>query len=146
MIGKEATTKKFDDDEWIWSLTEAEAITAAMQHQTALRTIRAWTTKGATHSNGRTRAKIRVEAAPGVSEGEVAALMTAMRQVGVASQEEELRPWQSSTSSFQMKGYQGRWTHHSYESKLTNKNSYGMIEWSAVRNSANSVLQQDGWN
>ena len=69
----------FDDDERILSLTEAETIT------------------GATHSDGDFVRKCVSKRLLALSEGDIAALTTAMRQVGVGSQG-CLRPWQSFTS------------------------------------------------
>ena len=51
-----------------------------------------------------------------LSEGEIAAFMTAMR-----ARKEELRPWQPSTSSCSMNGLQDPWQLRWPESQLTKK-------------------------
>ena len=81
---KEPTTKLFDDDDWIRSLTEAAAITAGVPEGQVTYANANGTAhdqsvdpqRGATRRDGRIRAKIHVKAALG----------TAMRQVGVGSQ------------------------------------------------------------
>ena len=64
-----------------------------------------------------------------LSGGEIAAPMSAMRQVRVGSQ--ELGPWQSFTNSSVTNGWRDLWTHPRHVSKWT-KNCFGMSECFAV--------------
>ena len=105
--------------------------------------------KGATNPDGRVRAKIRVEAALGAQlKGEIAALMTAMTQVGVGSQ-----GGGEAHAIFHQLSFDD-WATRSLVAlqariKVDGKNCFGMIEGNAVRNSASSLLSKHaavaGW-
>ena len=81
------TSKQFDDDEWIRSLTEAQEITADVPEDSVTYDQQAVDPKkGLAHSNGEFLRKYVSRRLPALNEGEIEALMTAMRQLGVGSQ------------------------------------------------------------
>ena len=125
---KDSTTKKFDDNEWIRSVTEAQAVAADISEE------------GITHNQSEvdpTRVRL---VAP--TEGEITALTTAMRQLGVGSQggAEALAishqfifdEWTPGIPDTPLARIKLKWT----------KKSFGMIEWLVVRNL--SFVEQGG--
>ena len=81
---KDPTWKLFDDDEWIRSLTEAQEITADNPEDSVMYDQQAVDPKkGRSIQMGGLPAEIRLRA---LSKGEIAALTTAMRQLGVGSE------------------------------------------------------------
>ena len=139
---KEPATKMFDDDELIRSLTAPEAITAGTPEGQATHVAPDDTSQDQRVDSKKVRPIqmgefVRKHVAgrfQALSGGEIAAPMTAMRQVKVGSQ--ELGPWQSFTNSSLTKGWQDLWTHPWHVSMWT-KNCFGMSEGFAV-----NVLQQ----
>ena len=85
---KDPTSKQFDDDEWIRSLT--------------VRVGRGRSQASSAFSDGEVSNIVRFAAAFGLS-GEIAALTTSMRQIGVRTP----RPWPPFISSFTTSGWQG---------------------------------------
>ena len=84
---KDTTSKQFEDDEWIRSLTEAQEITADVPEDSVLCDQQEVDSKkGAANSNGSVLAEVCFARLLALSEGEIAALTTAMRQLGVGSQ------------------------------------------------------------
>ena len=73
-----------------------------------------------------------------LSEGEIAALTTSMRQIGVGTQggAEALAIFHQLLYDEWMTGSVDRWP----ESKSTRKNCFGMIQWQAVREAASRFL------
>ena len=86
---REPATKLFDDDEWIGSLTEAETITADIAEGQVTYAIPNGTVRDQSVrpvQMGEFLRKYVSRRLLALSEGEIAALMTAMRRVGVGSQ------------------------------------------------------------
>ena len=124
---KDSTTKLFDDDEWIRSLTEAQEITAdvlggsAMYDQNAVDPKNLWPIQ-----MGEFLRKYVSRRLLALSEGEIAALTTSMQQLGA----------------------EGSLTEPLARTKVGEKNCFGMIEWKAVREVASRFLPKQhcgGW-
>ena len=102
---KDSTTKIFDDDGWIRSLTEARAVTAEiLEERITNGQSEVDPKKNPTHPDGEVPAKCVSRRLQALSEGEIAALTAAMRQLGVGSQKEELKPSPFSTNSWLTSG------------------------------------------
>ena len=117
---KDPTTKLFDDEEWIPSLTEAQEITADVPRKFA-RPIHM----------GEFSRKYVSRRLFALSEGEIAALMTAMRQQGVGSQ-----GGAEALAIFHQLIYD-LWSSGSLKATLARikgdeKGCFGMIEWDAA--------------
>ena len=80
------------------------------------------------HSDGKVLAEIRLAATLGTHEGEIAALTTSMRQIGVGHQL-LYDDWMTGS----LRGPLAR-------IKVDEKNCFGMIEWKAVREAASRFL------
>ena len=109
---KNPTTKVFDDDGWIRSLTEAQEITAGVPEESVIYDQQAVDTQKVRPIQMeeflRKYVSRRLLA---LSEGEIAAFTTAMRQLGVGS----------FTSSSTMNGFQDHWQLRWPESKWMKK-------------------------
>ena len=84
---KEPTTKWFDDDGWFRSLTEAQEVTADIPEEKVSRLTnnRVDPKKVRTTQMGEFLRKYVSRRLLSLSKGEIAAIMTAMRQLGVGS-------------------------------------------------------------
>ena len=88
------TTKQFDDDEWIRSLTEAQEVTTDIPEDSATHDQPDADPKNVRPIQmGEFLRKYVSRRLLALSEGEIAALMTSMRRIGVGT------PWPSSISS-----------------------------------------------
>ena len=120
---KDFTAKLFDEDEWIRSLTEAQAVTGDIPKGHVTKKNKSTPTVCDEREFVRTYVSRRLLA---LSEGEIAALTATMRQVEW-DRKEELSPWPSPTSPFFDKWATGSLNALFRESKLTKKSA---SEWS----------------
>ena len=126
----------FDDDEWIRSLTEGQAITADIPTERITHDqSEVDSKKGSTHPDGRISDEIYVSRRLlALSEGEIAALTAPMRQLGVGSHEGA-----EVLATFHQLIFD-EWASGTPDTPLTrikvDEKCFGLIQWSAVRRSS----------
>ena len=138
---KDLISKQFDDDEWIRSLTEAQEVTSDVQ-KTASRTSskRSNARKGPAQVDEFLR-KYVSRRLLALSEGEIAALTTSMRQIGVG-----IPSGVGALAIFHQLLFD-EWMAGSLSGplargKVDEKNCFGMIESEAVREAASRFLRK----
>ena len=145
---KDPTSKQFDDDEWIRSLMEAQEITADVPEDSVLYDQQQVDPKKVRPIQmGEFLWKYVSRKLLALSEGGIAALTTAMRQLGVGSQ-----GGAEALASFHQLLYdewaEGSLTEPFARVKVDDKNCSGMIEWKAAaaawKHRNLSHVEQDG--
>ena len=125
---KDPTSKQFDDDEWIRSLTEAQEVTADVPEECDLYDQQAVNPKKVRPTQmGEFQRKYVSRRLLALSEGEIAALMTAMWQFGVGQVLHD--EWASGSLNDALARI-----------KVDEKNFFAMIEWKVVREAASRFL------
>ena len=145
---KDPTSKQFDDDEWIRSLTEAQEVTIDIpedrvtyeQQEVDPQKVRLIQME----ESLRKYVSRRLLA---LSEGEIAALTTAMRQIGVGSQGGADALAICHQLLFD-EGAEGSLTEPLARIKVHENNCFGTTEWKAVREAASRFLPKHtvAWN
>ena len=137
---KDPTLKQFHGDEWIRSLTEASEITADVPEDSVLYDQQAVDLKKVRPIQmGEFLRKYVSRRLLALCEGEIAALTTAMRQLGVGSQ-----GGAEALAIFHQLLYDewisGSLTEPLARIKVDEQNFFGMMEWDAVRDAASRFL------
>ena len=134
---KDPTTKWFDDDEWFRPLTEAQEVTADIPEEkvSRLTNIRVDPKKVRTTRMGEFMRKYVSRRLLALSKGEIAVLMTAMRQLGAGS------PDCAEALAIFHQPIHDEWASGSLNAplarvKVDEKNCFGMIECKTVRKTA----------
>ena len=136
---KDSTSKQFDDDEWIRSLTEAEEITVDVPEDTVMYDQQEVDPKKVQPIQmGKFLRKYVSRRRLAFSEGEIAALTTSMRQLGVGTPGGA----EAHLPSAPLRRVGRRFTERTacQKSKSTKNKCFGMIEWQAVREAASRFL------
>ena len=139
---KEPTSKHFDDDEWIRSLAEAQEVTTGIPEDRVTYEQQEVTSQKVppiqTEEFLRKYVSRRLLA---LSEGDIAALTTSMRQIGVGHPggAEALAIFHQLLFDEWMTGSLGG---PLARIKVEEKNCFGMIEWQAVREAASRFLRK----
>ena len=136
---KDPISKQFDDDEWIRSLTEAQEITAGVPEDSVLYGQQEVLQKVRPIPMGEFLRKYVSRRLWALSEGEIAAFTTAVRQFGVGSQ-----GGTGALAIFHQLLYD-EWAAESLTEprariKVDAKNCFGMVEWRGVREAASRIL------
>ena len=139
---KDPTSKQFDDDEWIRSLTEAQEVTADIPEDSVTYEQQEVDTKKVRLVRmGEFLRKYVSRRLLALSEGEIAALPTSMRQIGVGT------PGGAEALAIFHQLLYDEWMTGSLSGplariKVDEKNCFRTIEWQAVREAASRFLPQ----